>query len=198
MEHSDWTRVGDYIGHGIDSGQAGLLADYRDWLISEALPAGGIGPAEGVRIDQRHIADSLIFAAPIQESDGIWDLGSGVGLPGIPLAIIFPRTPVVLIDRSLRRVDLMRRAVRILELANVRVEHREMRRLQGSSPTIVSRATLPPEDIVQVVKRHLDPGGVAIVGGSWSQKPVAAGWEILQIPSDILDHDVWLLIMRRP
>jgi len=197
VEHCNWTRVGDYTGHVIDSAQLALLSNYRDWLLSEALPAGGIGRAEGVRIDQRHIADSLLFAAPMVEPEGMWDLGSGVGLPGIPLAILFPKTPVVLIDRSERRVELMKRAVRILDLPNVRVEHGEIDHLKGSSPTIVSRATLPPDEMLKVMRRHLDPGGMAIVGGSWKQKPTARGWEIMTIPPDVLDHTVWLLIMRR-
>ncbi len=191
--------MGNYVGHSIDSSQLAQLIDYRDWLVSEALPAGGIGPGEAVRIDRRHIADSLLFAAPMLESpDEVWDLGSGAGLPGIPLAILFPKTPVVLIDRSSRSVDLMRRVVRILDLPNVRVEHREIDHLRGNSPTIVSRAALPPKRILRVVNRHLDHQGVAILGGSWTRKPIAEGWQTLEIPRDILDHTIWLLIMRRP
>jgi len=179
VEHNYWTRVGDHVGHGIDSSQLAQLTDYRDWLVSEALPVGGIGPAEAVRIDRRHIADSLLFAAPMEDPAEIWDLGSGAGLPGIPLAILFPRTSVVLIDRSSRSADL--------------IDH-----LRGNAPTIVSRAALPPEKILLVVKRHLDHQGVAIVGGSWTRKPSAPGWETLEIPRDVLDHTVWLLIMRPP
>jgi len=197
VEHAKWTDVGDYTGNVIDSAQLALLAIYRDWLVSEALPAGGLGPAEAVRIDQRHIADSLLFAAPMFEPEMIWDLGSGVGLPGIPLAIIFPKTSVVLIDRSSSRGDLMKRAVRVLDLANVRVEHGEIDHLKGYSPTIVSRASLSPQKILKVSRRHLDPGGLAIVGGSWARKPTVTGWETLEIPPDVLDHTVWLLIMRR-
>ncbi len=132
------------------------------------------------------------------EPGEIWDLGSGAGLPGIPLAILFPKTPVVLIDRSSRSTDLMRRAVRILDLPNVRVEHREIDHLQGNCPTIVSRAAEPPERILRVVKKHLDHQGVAIVGGSWTRSPSVEGWETLEIPRDVLDHTVWLLIMRHP
>ncbi len=197
VEHSKWTGVGDYTGHVIDPAQLALLAVYRDWLVAEALPAGGLGPAEAARIDQRHIADSLLFAAPMLEPELIWDLGSGVGLPGIPLAIIFPETSVILIDRSSRRGDLMKRAVRVLDLPNVRVEHGEIDHLKGFSPTIVSRASLPPEEMLKVASRHLDPGGLAIVGGSWAQKPTVPGWETWEIPPELLDHTVWLLIMRR-
>lgn len=197
VEHCNWARVGDYTGHIIDSAQHALLTIYRDWLVSEALPAGGIGSAEAVRIDRRHIADSLLFATPMREPVEIWDLGSGVGLPGIPLAIMFPQTPVVLIDRSSRRGDLMRRAVRVLDLPNVRVEHDEIEHLRGSTATIVSRASLPPEEMLKVARRHLEPGGLAIVGGSWTEKPTVTGWEIMEIPPEVLDHTVWLLIMHR-
>lgn len=184
-------------GQTLDSRQIGLLARYRDWLIAEALPAGGIGPAEATRIDDRHIADSLLFAIPMVPPDEIWDLGSGVGLPGIPLAIMFPDTAVTLIDRSGRGVELMRRAIRILDLDNVRVEQRGVDELSGLTTTIVSRACLPPERMRTVVERHLGPGGMAVVGGSWIKKPSAEGWEILEISPDILDQVVWLLIIRR-
>ena len=92
MEHAKWTDVGDYTGNVIDSTQLALLAIYRDWLVSEALPAGGLGPAEAVRIDQRHIADSLLVAAPMLEPEMIGELWAGVGLPGISLAVIFRKT----------------------------------------------------------------------------------------------------------
>ena len=51
--------------------------------------------------------------------DEVLDVGTGVGLPGIPLAILFPETMVTLLDRGGRRVRLLHRAVRVLGLPNV-------------------------------------------------------------------------------
>jgi 16S rRNA (guanine(527)-N(7))-methyltransferase RsmG len=164
-------------------------------LGSEALPAGGIGPNEAPRLHDRHIADSLLFATHLGDPDSAWDLGSGVGLPGIPLAIIMPRTRFVLVDRSGRRIDLVKRAIRVLDLGNVEALHRDIDELEGSVPAIVSRASLSPEVLRRVCSRHLAPGGVAVVGGSWSTPPVHPGWETVE--TDALDRPVWLLMMRR-
>jgi hypothetical protein len=86
---------------------------------------------------------------------------------------------------------------RILNLPNVEVRQCDIGDLSGVTSTIVSRASLPPRQLADTVKMHLEPGGTAVVGGSWMKKPVVLGWETVEIPPDILDHVVWLLIMRR-
>lgn len=197
MEHPSWTRVVEYGGYDLDPQQRDLLARYREWLVSEAISGGGLGSDEISRVDRRHIADSLLFAFPLHDPDEIWDLGSGAGLPGIPLAILFPETKVVLIDRSGRRADMLNRVTRILELPNVEVKQSEIDQLTDTTSTVVSRASLPPLQLAETVKRLLDPGGLAVAGGSWTERPSVTGWQTLEIPSDILDHMVWLLIMRR-
>jgi 16S rRNA (guanine527-N7)-methyltransferase len=174
------------------------IALYRDWLLEEGHRAGGIGPCELTRLEQRHLADSLAFTAglPARPSE-VWDLGSGVGLPGIPLAIAFPEAEFTLIDRSGRRTDLLRRAVRILNLENCQVLQGDIADLTGRVPAIVSRASMPPAALAPVVGAHLEPGGVAVVGGSWHNRPEHEGWQTLEIPAEVLDQPVWLLIMRR-
>jgi 16S rRNA (guanine527-N7)-methyltransferase len=171
---------------------------YRDWLVSEGQRAGGIGPGEADRVDHRHLGDSLLFASQLPaDIDIVWDLGSGVGLPGIPLAICLPETEFALIDRSGRRCQLMQRVIRILDLRNCHVEQAEVENLTGRTGAIVSRAFLPPDDLAAMVRRHLDPGGVAVIGGSWRERPTHQDWTTVEIPADALDQTIWLLIMRR-
>ena len=182
----------------LDETQEILLGKYRDWLAAEGVRAGGIGPDETERIERRHLADSILFATEIPaESRVVWDLGSGVGLPGVPLAILRPATHFVLIDRSGRRVDLLRRFVRIADLGNCQVMQREIEELDGETPVIVSRATLPPSHLTVVGERLLQSPGVMVVGGSWVTRPEVPGWETKEIPGYVLDQPVWLLIMRR-
>jgi 16S rRNA (guanine527-N7)-methyltransferase len=193
-----WLRAAEHAGITLDEAQIEQMTTYGLWLGSEGVAAGGIGPAEIPRIDSRHLGDSVLFARFIDPGpDQIWDLGSGVGLPGVPLAICLPGTELVLIDRSGRRVDLLRRVIRILELPNCQVIQGEISDLTGTSSVIVSRATLPPDRLHQVMSRHLEPGGVGVAGGSWATRPELEGWEISEIPRDVLDHTVWFLIMRR-
>lgn len=171
---------------------------YGGWLGDEGQRAGGIGPSEWDRMESRHLGDSLLFAACLEKPPTeIWDLGSGLGLPGIPLAIALPESRLLLVDRSRRRVDLMRRAIRILGLANCDVRQGEILDLKDRTDVIVSRASLPPPKLLPVVERHLEPGGMGVVAGSWRKRPEFPGWETEEIPSHVLDHPVWLLIMRR-
>lgn len=170
---------------------------YAGWLADEGVRSGGIGPSELDRLDRRHLADSVLFASALTNPDRVWDLGTGVGLPGIPLAICMPDTEWLLVDRSGRRVDLARRVIRILGLENCQVVQGEIDDLTGEAPGIVARASLPPDQLRVVGEEHLGPGGVMVAGGSWQRVPQHPGWTTIEIPPDVLDQPVWLLIMRR-
>lgn len=196
MEHR-LDELAAEIGLTLHRDQVGKLETYRSWLADEALVAGGIGPEEVNRLDTRHLADSLLFLAGFPwEASEVWDLGTGVGLPGIPLAIALPDTEFRLIDRSVRRVTLTRRAIRILDLPNCTVIQDEIEHLVGTTPVVVSRASLSPTRLAEVVRGHLETDGVAVVGGSWTRPPDHPGWEVMELVSKVLDRTVWLLIMR--
>ena len=180
--------------------QAELLGGFADWLVSEAAGAGGIGPNEKQRIWSRHIADSLLFGRALNDHATCLDIGSGAGLPGIPLAITRPETSFVLLDRSGRRCDLMRRATGILELPNCRVIQQDVAEVDERFGAIVSRAAIPPEMMMIHVKRILKPGGVAILGLSHTAKPqqtltapVGLTSSVISVPADILDTEINLL-----
>lgn len=181
------------------SGLRAALDRYADWLRTEALPAGGVGPGEPDRLSERHIADSLLFAG-VWERDWlgpVCDVGTGVGLPGIPLALAHPMREFVLIDRAGRRVDLARRAVRVLGIDNVRIERADLADLDLTGFTVVARASLPPPTF----RQHLlggpsDPHEV-LLGGSHVRRPVFDGFETIEIPREILDRKVWVLRMIR-
>lgn len=190
-------RVLDHLEIGFDAEQWSQLSKYRRWLVDEAHPAGGIGPHELDRLESRHLADSLLFAGSVAEATTVWDLGSGVGLPGIPLAIAKPNTSFTLIDRSGRRVDLANRAIRVLGLENCTVKQGEIAKLVGRADAVVARASIQPDDIATVATGVLSSGGVAVVGGSWVSRPTFPGWTTIEIPPDVLDQPIWLLMMRQ-
>ena len=193
-----WIRAAEYSGITPNDQQIEQMNGYARWLVTEGHQAGGIGPAETDRIDRRHLGDSVLFASQLpHDLSTIWDLGSGVGLPGIPLAICLPASRFVLIDRSGRRCHLMRRALRILELPNCQVQQADITDLTGTTDAIVARASLSPDELGDVISAHLEPGGLAVVAGSWLARPEFSGWTTVEIPADALDQTIWLLIMRR-
>lgn len=185
------------LGHTLTGDQIELIDLYHQWILTEAVPAGGIGPAEVDRLPDRHLADSLLYARFFAPPKRLWDLGSGIGLPGIPLAVLLPETECVLIDRSGRRIELMKRAVRVLGLSNVVVRKDEIARLDGPVSVVVTRASLPPDRLLPHLERIVATGGVAVAGGSWVARPVHSGWVTEEAARGSLDRPVWLLIMRQ-
>lgn len=196
-------RVSAWTGWSVVPARRPLLVRLAHWLEGEAVAAGGLGPRERDRIWPRHLLDSLLFAYAWEETRppcSVTDLGSGVGLPGLPLAILWPDTHLRLVDRSGRRTDLAGRAVRILGLDNV-----EALQIDAGSEAlpqadlVVARAAGPPDDVRRWARRGVVPGGRIAIGGSWSRPPApGAGEAVVQVPPEVLDRAVWLRIMAAP
>lgn len=154
-----------WLGERISEQGEEQLRAYGTWLAEEAIPAGGLGPQERDRIEERHIADSLSFAKGLApEVESVLDIGSGVGLPGIPLAVLRPGSHFILLDRSAKRCDLAARSVLVLGLTNVSVECRAVEAWSHKHDAIVMRASLRPSAAFPLVRRLLRPHGAAIVG----------------------------------
>ena len=198
-------RAATWAGVPLDPSKRGQLSDFAAWLASEGAEAGGIGPGETDRIVDRHVADSLTFAAAWADVPAqVLDVGAGVGLPGIPLAICYPATTFTLLDRSERRCVLARRAVRVHGLQNVVVEQRDVDQLRSRWPAIVFRASLRPDRALAVAAPRLAPGGYAVVGLSRSAEPSSLPdappgtvVDVLSTGVGVLDSPAWLLRMTR-
>ena len=191
-------RAARWAGLPLDPWQWGRLAEFGAWLVDEAIPAGGLGPGEGPAVYSRHVADSLLFASGWDRPDpprSLLDVGAGVGLPGIPLAIAWPSSPVVLLERSSRRADLARRAVWMLGLDNVRVAGVQLEEWTARSELVVSRGVRSPGSLRKELARLVAPSGRVVVGGSHRSRPRAPGFQVREVPVNTLGHPVWLLIM---
>lgn len=87
----------------------------------------------------RHLLDSL-SVLPHVVGERLADLGSGAGLPGIPLAIARPSLAVTLVDSNGKKTRFLRAAVRELGLANVRVDECRVEQARGQYDCITARA----------------------------------------------------------
>ena len=88
---------------------------YAQILAGAGVERGLIGPREADRLWDRHLLNSAALAELLDPGDQIADIGSGAGLPGIPLALARPDLRVTLIEPLLRRSDFLREVIDDLE-----------------------------------------------------------------------------------
>ncbi|TAN03753.1 MAG: 16S rRNA (guanine(527)-N(7))-methyltransferase RsmG [Rhodanobacteraceae bacterium] len=106
----------------------------------------------------RHLLDSLAVL-PFVHGATLADLGSGAGLPGIPLAITHPNLAVTLVESNGKKARFLREVVRSLPLANVRVEQTRVQDLSGSFDTVTARAFASLADMLTWGGHLLAPDG---------------------------------------
>lgn len=87
------------------------IRKYVDILASRGVDWGLIGPREIGRLWERHILNSIALESLIPEGCHVADVGSGAGLPGIPLAILRPDLEMTLIEPMLRRSNFLTEAL---------------------------------------------------------------------------------------
>jgi 16S rRNA (guanine527-N7)-methyltransferase len=112
-----------------------------------------------------HLADSLVALEleEVQAAATIADLGSGPGLPGLPLAIALPHASVHLVESSIRKCEFLERAVRRCELSNVAVVHARIEQWTASVDLVTARALAPLEVAVEYAGPLLRIGGTLVV-----------------------------------
>lgn len=201
----------EWCGYELDAVAREGLEAYALWLKAEAIPAGGLGPREAERLWTRHIGDSIVFAAGWREEAPreILDVGTGVGLPGIPLAIMWPECEVTLLDRGGRRIRLLQRVVRVLGLSNVAVFQGDVFDVADEFSGVVYRGSVKAPESVGLSAKLLDIPGTAVLGLSRRAEPpertrdlvgvanaMGLSADVVEVPPTILDGPAWLLIMR--
>ena len=161
---------------GINGGDkvVSLLAKYIEEIELFNPAYGLVKVKDQHELIVKHILDSLaplhILRSLINETSRpvqIADLGSGAGLPGIPLAICMPGAEFTLIERMGRRAGFLRNVIAVLRLSNVRVEETDMEELAqkpsaaGSFDLIVFRAWKALDaDLFKGLSKLLASGGI--------------------------------------
>jgi 16S rRNA (guanine527-N7)-methyltransferase len=175
---------------------------------------GLVGTADRRELIVKHILDSLaplgiIFRLLKNRAPLAADVGSGAGLPGIPLAIVLPGVQFTLIERMGRRAGFLRNTQAVLGLPNISVEESEMEKIPpGRFSLVTFRAFRPLEPkILKGLFRLCAEGGVlAAYKGrrdkteeemAAAEKTASlASWEILPCPVPFLDEERHLLIIK--
>jgi 16S rRNA (guanine527-N7)-methyltransferase len=113
-------------------------------------------PAEMIT---RHLLDSLAILPYVQGAT-LADLGTGPGLPGIPLAIVAPGREILLVDSNGKKVRFLREAIRALKLEGVRAVQSRVEDVQGQFDCITARAFASLADMLGWGGHLLAPGGI--------------------------------------
>ncbi|MDN3653071.1 16S rRNA (guanine(527)-N(7))-methyltransferase RsmG [Thalassotalea ponticola] len=129
----------------------------------------------------KHILDSLVNG-PHLNGQRFIDVGTGPGLPGIPLAILYPEKQFVLLDSLGKRVTFLKQVVYQLKLGNVTPVQSRVENYQPQAPFdgVLSRAFASLEDMLSWCK-HL----VGEQGRFYALKGVYPEQELAQLPEDI-------------
>jgi 16S rRNA (guanine527-N7)-methyltransferase len=121
-----------------------------------------VGVREGRDLVNRHLLDVLAglpLIAGLARGGPVADVGSGAGLPGIPLAAFLPEVTFTLIERSDRRAAFLETTVLILGLANVRVICADVQALSVSYPLVTFRAFRPLGESLRLVAPRVERDG---------------------------------------
>ncbi len=158
------------LGFSLGAQQLHQLQRYRDLLVSAAQRFNLTAVREPAAIEQRHVLESLAFAAALLEERvlaadmQVMDLGSGAGLPGLPLKIALPGLRVCLVESRAKSCAFLRETIEDLALTDVEVLEGRSENL-GRGPNrenfdlVTARAVAPLPVLVEYALPFLRPGG---------------------------------------
>jgi 16S rRNA (guanine527-N7)-methyltransferase len=118
-----------------------LARKYADLLVRDADLLGLLGPRELPKLWSRHILNSAVVAELVMAGQTVADIGSGAGLPGIPMALANPRATFTLIEPMERRADWLTQTIADLGLENVKVRRARAEEVHDEAfDTVTARA----------------------------------------------------------
>jgi 16S rRNA (guanine527-N7)-methyltransferase len=209
VEVSAAPRVaGAFFGDKLDRAQR-----YAEILAGAGVERGLIGPREVDRLWDRHILNSVAVAELLGPNETVADIGSGAGLPGIPLALARPDLRVTLIEPLLRRSDFLREVIEELgiDVAVVRgrAEELTVRQRVGETDVVVCRAVASLDKLTKWSMPLLRPGGrMLAIKGERAEDEIrehrrvmsslgAVDERVVRCGADFLNPPVTVVVARR-
>lgn len=151
-----------------------LASKYVDILASRGVDWGLIGPREVDRLWTRHVLNSVALAGLVADGSSVLDVGSGAGLPGIPLAILRPDLRITLLEPLLRRYNFLAEVVAELGLTD--------------AVTVLRGRAEDQHDQWQVVTARAVAALPKLLG--WCLPLVASGGELLALKGESAEQEL--------
>ena len=175
---------------------------YAELLAEAGVQRGLIGPREVPRLWERHILNCAVLSEVVPDGVTVCDVGSGAGLPGIPLALVREDLKITLLEPLLRRTNFLTEVVELLGLDHVTVVRGRAEEVMGKLPpvhVVTARAVAPLDRLATWGIPLLRPYGemLALKGDTAEEelksaatalsKLGAVGTSILQVGENIVD-----------
>jgi 16S rRNA (guanine527-N7)-methyltransferase len=135
------------LGVQLPAGAVERLLDYQALLVRWNATYNLTAIRDPGEMVSRHLVDSLAIL-PYVQGHTLADLGTGPGLPGIPLAIANPQRQVLLVDSNGKKVRFLREAIRSLKLENARAVQSRVEDVEGQFDCVTARAFASLEDML--------------------------------------------------
>ena len=164
------------VAQSLYRNQYASISKYVDILASTGIEWGVIGPREVDRLWERHVLNGAALADLLPQGSTVVDVGSGAGIPGIPLAVLRPDLRVTLLEPLLRRFNFLTQAVENLGITNAKVVRGRAEEHLGRYEAVTARALAPLGRLVEWCDPLRQRGGIilALKGRSASDELAAA------------------------
>lgn len=131
-----------------------MLREYPEWNSKINV----ISRKDIENLEVNHLLHSLAIAKFLKFSPGsrVLDLGCGGGLPGLPLAVMFPEVHFHLIDRTGKKIHVAQEIARACGLENVSFQHGDVAECKEKFDFVVSRAVMPQADLLKLCRKNVD------------------------------------------
>ena len=159
---------------------------YADLLAGDGIEHGHLGPREVPRLWERHLLNCAVVADLLPHGARVVDVGSGAGLPGLPMALRRPDLAVVLVEPMQRRTAFLEQCIAELGLQDRvtvvrgRAESPDVHAVVGEAAWVTARAVAPLDRLAGWCLPLLAPDGrmLALKGASVREE-IAAGGPVL-------------------
>lgn len=197
------------VGEVVFGGEIAAARRFAELLAEQGVRRGVIGPREVERLWDRHLLNSAVLTELLPRDCRVVDVGSGAGLPGIPMAIARPDVSLTLLEPMARRVAWLREVIAELDLdvevVRGRAEEGPVRQQLAGQDVVTARAVAPMERLARWCLPLLRPRGqlLALKGataqdeldrdaaaiekaGGGAREVVSCGDRVLEVPTTVV------------